>query len=168
MITILIFVGIVLFFLRKKDYWSAAIVPVIITAILWFMLFGGVLGNIINSNHSMYKSYDWLEASWNIRSVKFDSRVTGSFVIGTGSIDSVDYYYIFTHMGNGQWKKQRVKSIDTVIEETVDQPQLLQYRRTKHCNWYWKYFLGIENFMSIDTIYVLKVPKGSITEEYKL
>jgi len=162
-----ILVWLLLVFSNRKDAWNAAIWPILGTAAFWFFIGGSLVGNIINSNPSLYTTNDWLRGGWSIKSVKFDNRYTGSFFIWTGHIENHDYYYVFTDMGNNQWLKQKFPMEITYLREVDTQPRALEYLRTRSCNWYRKWFWGIDNFMDMSTTYVLEVPKGTIVEEYK-
>lgn len=155
-------------YIWRKKVLEGLIVASIVTLLVWFLIFGGILGNVINNTPSWYKTHNWLETSWDIKSSAFEVRNSGSFILWTANFEQHDYYYVFTYMGNNQWKKQRIRVEDTLISEVATQPRLLQYRQTRQCDWYWKWFLGLENFMDITTVYVLEVPKGTIVEKYTL
>lgn len=160
-------VWLILVYINRKDIWNAAIWPVVGALIFWFLIGGGLVGSIIRDNPSLHTKHDWLKGGWNIKSVKFDTRYQGSFILGTGSFEHRDYYYVFTDMGNGQWLKQKFPMETTYVKEVTTPPRALEYTRTMHSNWYKKWFFGIENFLDITTSYVLEVPIGTIVEEYK-
>jgi hypothetical protein len=162
---LVILVWLVLVFINRKDVYSAALWPIVGAVLFWF-IGGGIVGKTIQDNH-WCTTHDWLTSGWNIKSVKFDNRYSGSFFIWTGHLENRDYYYVFTDMGNGQWLKQRFPIETTYLKEVDTQPRALVYRRTSHSIWFKKWMFGLENFLDITESYVLEVPKGTIIEEYK-
>lgn len=163
---LVILVWFILVYVNRKDIWNAALWPILGALVFWF-LGGGMVGSVIQDNPSMHTTHDWLKGGWNIKSVKFDTRYQGSFVLGTGSIEHKDYYYVFTDMGNNQWLKQKFPMETTFIREVATEPRALAYRRTMHSQWFKTWMWGLENFLDITESYVLEVPKGTIIEEYK-
>ena len=152
---------------NRKDFWNALIWPIVAALVFWFMVGGAFVGGVLRSNPKWLDQHDWLSHGWDIKSVKFDSAYKGAFVLGTGSFERQDYYYVYTYMGNNTWQKQRFLIAETFIRETDTPPRALAYRRTFHSNWYKKWFWGIENFLDIKEFYILEIPKGSIIEEFK-
>jgi hypothetical protein len=53
----------------------------------------------------------------NIHSLKNSNDVSGSFVLGSGSIEQVEYYYYYYKDVNGYFKRGKKEVIRTVIEE---------------------------------------------------
>ena len=53
----------------------------------------------------------------NVHSLKNSNDVRGSFVLGSGSIEQVEYYYYYYKDGNGYFKRGSKEVNSTVIEE---------------------------------------------------
>ena len=164
---IIILVWLIVIFLCRKSILAMAIWPLVVAIIFWFLIGGGVVGSIISSNPNWYSTTDWLIGGWEIKSVKFDTRYKGAFFLGTGSIESHDYYYVFTAMNDGKWMKQKFPMESTYIKEVSTPPRALEYTRTVNCAWYKKWLWSIDNFLPMITLYTLEVPVGTIVEEYK-
>jgi hypothetical protein len=163
---LIILFWLLLVYINRKDIYNAILWPIIGALIFWY-IGGNIAACIIQDNPSMYTKHDQLTSSWNIKSVKFDTRYIGSFVLGTGSIEHRDYYYVFTDMGNNQWLKQKFPMETTFIKEVTTEPRALAYRRTIYSQWLKTWMWWLENFLDTTESYVLEVPKGTIIEEYK-
>lgn len=165
---VILAVYLILVYTNRKDITNAIIWPILLTLIFWFIVGGCLVGSIIRDNAQYVKRYERLDQNWSIKSTKFDSKYHGSFILGTGSIEREEFYFVFTDMGGGRWLKQQFPMKDTYIVETSTPPRALAYHTIGHSDWHRFWFWGIENFLDISYKYVLEVPKGSIIEEYKL
>lgn len=121
-----------------------------------------------------------------IISLKSDKSIKGAFVLGSGSIEEVDYYYFFIKdtVFNG-YKKHKIRSLETLIVEKDTVPTFIQNKLLKVITT--KYLLGEDkieeeysNYGDIKNILtgvriskkfkyknILIVPKGVITKNVK-
>ena len=60
----------------------------------------------------------------NIQSLKNSNDIQGSFVLGTGSVDQVEYYYYYYKDINGYFRRGKKQVENTVIEEREGTPHI--------------------------------------------
>lgn len=119
--------------------------------------------------------YENEEQSVNITSIKSDKSIQGSFVLGTGSVRSVDYYYFFRKDEdfNG-FVKSRVPVDESIIVEKDTVPHIVVKRILKTTTWLddrkiWRGYVDTKVSKIPDKIdskykYIIFVPKGVITD----
>jgi hypothetical protein len=121
-----------------------------------------------------------------IVSLKSDKSLKGGFVLGSGSIEEIDYYYFFIKdtLYNG-YKKHKIKSLETLIIEKDTTPTFIKNKaakvktikylfgedkiETEYYNYGGinQFLTGIEIPKKIKYINILIVPKGVITKNIK-
>ena len=104
----------------------------------------------------------------NIYSLKNDSEISGSFILGSGSIDESEVYLYFYKTKEGYVRGEKLVS-DTYIKEVEGEPAALyciyQYTRSRFGFFNKDYY---KNKTMHNGKYVLRVPKGTIVQEFKV
>jgi len=96
------------------------------------------------------------------------SEQSGSFILGSGSIDN-NFYYTFYEKHHNQYRLRKILTDDVVIEYTEDNPRYeVTYERMLHyteVEFGWNWF----SFADTDTVSkILYIPENSIIKNYKL
>lgn len=104
------------------------------------------------------------QESISIVSLKQNDRTEGSFFLGSGSIEGVEYYLYFRNLGDSRYKRGKVKASETIIEEGFQENPKLSWTRVRgKTNW----FIRVEH-VDRQEDYTLHVPKGTIIKQFKL
>jgi hypothetical protein len=88
---------------------------------------------------------------WDIYSIERETSLSGSFFLGTGSIDSVEYFFTWQDRGDGGMILVKIRRTEAVIFESDEKPHLERWRE--------------ENGYGVYRFYV---PKGTVLREFKL
>lgn len=112
--------------------------------------------------HVKSEEYDRIDHRAQIFSLKMNDRVSGQFVLGSGSIDSKSVYSFYVKDSDGFYKLMSQPANATRIKEVSDEPQLfyqtIYYRIPGWlCPW---------GRSQSETNYDLFVPKGTIIEQF--
>lgn len=99
-------------------------------------------------------------------SVKDSNALEGSFVLGTGSINQVEYYTFYREWGNG-YKKEKVPVKDSVVFEENDKVAELIVMKKVYKE-PWMNYVGLILTGQRKNEYELHVPKGTIIREFSL
>ena len=102
--------------------------------------------------------------SHKIVALKDNKGSKGSFLLGSGYIEDELYYYYFEETNEGLKKKKLIAS-DCYIKYD-DNPRVIEYTHTGYKKAY-HYIYGTPEVIH-GTYYVIYVPKGSITSEFKI
>lgn len=94
-----------------------------------------------------------------IVSLERDSNIKGSFILGTGSIEEIDYYYMYNNLKNNTYKLFKLPCKEYIIRETDE--VLPGIRKVKITKTFWKFYLIEEENEKI-----INVPKGTIIKEF--
>ncbi len=98
-----------------------------------------------------------------IESLGNDKYTEGSFMLGSGSIETIDYYFFYVNTING-YKRLKTPVCDTYIIETDNKrPEYIQVYNT------WDdedMFLKV--FLDDVTYRILYVPKNTIIKDFKV
>ena len=101
-----------------------------------------------------------------IYSASLEDALRGSFVFGSGSIDSVDKYSTFIKSGNGKRKFTFDAADVTVIEKAGVVPHIVvQYEQP--VNSWWTKFVAMTEPRNHKTIEMV-VPEGSVTTQFNI
>lgn len=94
--------------------------------------------------NSIYEKHDLL-------SIKTDDRYSGSFILGCGSINNIDYYFFYYKEYDGGIQKMRMPCYRTLIYE-VDSSPYVEFRKV------------LRDIIDVK----IYVPKNTIIREFKL
>lgn len=152
-----------------------------VVVLLSFNLFLFMIGGLILEGTSAGLSYEDRSYEINIYSLRSEEQVSGSFVIGSGTIDSREYYYFFRDHGDNAFIRGKVRASSTpIIEDDHQDPHLLQERRVVSSFNPWfvgpgayfrgeDYYLGrTEGFRGQILRNTLIVPEGTIVQEFRV
>lgn len=98
-------------------------------------------------------------------SLKSNSELNGSFILGTGVINERSYYYFYYQTADGGMKLDKVGTNDAVLYETTGTPHIEDWGRFEDFYKYDTLVKADAKFWSCDCSYKLYIPKGTITEK---
>ena len=107
---------------------------------------------------------EYSSVSHKIVALKDTKESKGSFILGSGYIDEELYYYYFEETSEGL-KKRKLRASDCYIKYD-DNPRVIEYTHTGYKKAY-HYIYATPEVIHV-TYYVIYVPKGSITNEFKV
>ena len=141
-------------------------IVVIYVVVLFGIFYLGIKYSVSDDKVVDQKLYD-------IVSLDRESKIHGSFILGTGSIDDVDYYYYYKKVGESSYKLERARALDIVIEESNDvTPQVKVSNKIIRSSF--KSFLnpaykeGPLNPTDEELKNTIVVPKGTIIKEFSI
>src|SRR5690606_4972966 len=97
-----------------------------------------------------------------IYSLRNDSSISGSFFLGSGSIDSTEYYYTFYKDKRGGYHRWKIPNYEATLFMDSNEPHAYYEKVTYECPWWIS--LPFKNTKS--TKIDLHVPKGTIIEKF--
>lgn len=100
---------------------------------------------------------------FKIVSVNNDKNINGSFVLGNGTINSTEYYYMMAKIDENKYIRYKANSNDSVIVESLESPHVICYINKIPEKFEWWLFDKID-FRS----YEIKVPPDTIIKEFNL
>ena len=102
--------------------------------------------------HSMnsYKMFAYDKVICEIVSLNRQSDIEGSFFLGTGRVESKEYYYFYTPTNKGYKLEKRSHERTYIVEDDSVSPCLKEVKETN--NWY--------------EYYVLVVPTNTVVKEF--
>lgn len=101
----------------------------------------------------------------NIHSLKNSNDVSGSFVLGSGNIEQVEYYYYYFKDINGYFKRGKKEVNRTVIEERANTTPHIEKKYTKSVS-----RTGVINSYSDSSLdeYKIVVPIGTVINKFEV
>ena len=108
------------------------------------------------------------DVPYEIYSINDNIGVDGRFHLGTGRIESKDYYYFYIKTDKGL-KVEKLDATNAYIQETDEVTPRVIYQYHKHIypEWYKKWFVIDPNPHGEVTI-IIKVPTNTVTTQYTL
>jgi len=95
---------------------------------------------------------------------KDNNNISGSFFLGTGSIEGDLYYYYYKEVGDGRYISGKISSYRCVINETDEVSPCIVSYKSEFGNKYWKLFSFPDKHFKSD----IYIPKNSIVRGFKL
>lgn len=149
-------------------FWPSFFVPA-----LFLGIFGGIIGGITSgsiegNDDPVAMGCIKREVSIPIISISRQSHLSGSFVLGTGGVNTVERYYVYIEKSLG-YKLVSFNTNHTYIVETDGQPRL--ERTDWECeqtlnNFLWYPYHGVRyNYGREEQLYV---PKNTILRKFEL
>jgi len=126
------------------------------------LLVGGVATGIVGSR---YPQHMVLTGAVPLVTLRNADGVAGSFFLGTGSVESVPYYFYYTPSGDGGYIQDRLRSSAgiTVYEEDRTDGALEVYERKfvdpSNARW------GMDGG---NVEYKFRIPRGSLKKQFRL
>jgi len=104
----------------------------------------------------------------NIISMRNNSKTEGSFFLGSGSINQVEYYFYFYKTKDGGIKRDKVSTRYATIHETNDKSPRVEWTMvTKAWPWWLKIYKSMSDIERLGDFRVY-VPEGTIIERFEL
>lgn len=106
------------------------------------------------------------DIAYEIYSINDNINVNGRFVLGTGYIESKNYYYFYINTDKGL-KAEKIEANNVYIQETDEvSPRIIyQYHKYIYPEWYKKLFVANSNPHG-DVTTIIKVPTNTVTTQY--
>lgn len=111
-----------------------------------FLLIGGIYGYTIND-------YD---VTYEISSIEDLSGIHGSFVLGSGTIDSTAMFAYYRKVPDGAYKLEMIPARQSLIYEDTETPYVVH-----HC-------IACSSEEAYRDSYKIHVPKGTIIKQFTL
>lgn len=100
-----------------------------------------------------------------IVSLKSSQTSSGSFIVGSGRIDSYDQYIFMRDLGDHRYLRDSIPVTNAILHETNQEKPNLKF--TKYIRYHKKTFWFPEIYgETVNKDYVLTVPDGTIIESY--
>jgi len=108
------------------------------------------------------------DVPYEIYSINDNIETNGRFFLGTGRIETTDYYYFYIKTDKGL-KVEKLAATNTYIQETDEITPRVVYQYHKHIypEWFRKWFIGDPNPHGEVTT-IIKVPTNTVTTQYTL
>ncbi|MFW6046949.1 MAG: hypothetical protein ACOCP4_04090 [Candidatus Woesearchaeota archaeon] len=106
------------------------------------------------------------EYMYNISSLHNNTEISGSFFIGSGSIDETEYYFTFVKIGDNTYKRKKFRTDDTyIIESNSGKPRVIKKTANMKLNDY-----ITPSWLTTITRpkYYMYVPEGTIIKDFRL
>lgn len=149
---------------KNEEKWTMTIVSVFVAPIICIVFLAFTHDLLDDSPNN--KKVETVINTLNIKSMKPTSNIRGSFVLGSGSIDTSDYFVTLVDVGNGYYRKMKFNVDSTVITESDGTPVVCEIE-SYDTNKLFTLLTGF-NFFNKTTIYSISIPKGSIIESYQV
>ena len=122
------------------------------------------IGPIIFFQFYTYDDYHKIEKhDWYIESLGNDKSLNGSFFLGSGSVNEIDYYYFYVNTTDGLSRLRRRVSKTYIIETDDRKPELvIIYDHYDDDDKFWTVADDTELH------YRLYVPKGTIIRDFSV
>lgn len=168
MLYIVLFIAISIGFYRDISFGDFDWLDVLVSVLFGFAVTGLLflitlpLVSVLTNN----LEYEYVQVSEEaVFGVNMASNTSGSFALGSGTIDSKPYYYFFKKSGDGL-QLSRANSFDTQLLEGDGIPRLTRYElRYKSRLAHWLLWV---NFWGGHIKYTLHVPRGTIITDYNI
>lgn len=108
------------------------------------------------------------DIAYEIYSINDNIEEEGKFVLGTGHVESTDYYYFYIKTDKGL-KVEKIDATNAYIQETDEvSPRIIyQYHKYIYPEWYKKLFI-VDSNPHGEVTTIIKVPTNTVTTEYIL
>lgn len=101
----------------------------------------------------------------NIHSLKNSNDISGSFVLGSGSIDQIEYYYYYYKDTNGYFKRGKKEVYKTVIEEKENTTPHIKIKKVHYISR--TRFVSEYSDSALEE-YKIVVPKGTVINKFEI
>ena len=104
-----------------------------------------------------------------ISSLNLNSSIKGDFFLGTGSIESKDYYYFMTNNTLG-YKIAKIEiTYNVYVREDEDKSPFIEFTKynTTKINWFGRLFFK-KSLYNKDGEIIIHVPKNSVIKRYNV
>ena len=161
-LAIIVFVVTLILCLNEGD----GIISSIIITLTFSIIVGLIFSPLFLSSNTFIPKEEkqYSSVSHKIVALKDTENSNGSFLLGSGYIKEELYYYYLEETNEGL-KERELRASDCYIKYD-DNPRVVEYTQTGFKKAY-HYIYAIPDFLS-ETYYVIYVPKGSITSEFKI
>lgn len=135
-------------------------------------ILGGIAGLVISLFVSFYVKSDLIMdkhgETKNIYAIADGNSVSGSFFLGSGYVDCVQYYYYYEQLDNNGFKQRKVRvEIATVFEHTDTTGYISAYKMVLPKG-HWAIGWSVLTEWDLKYVYEIHIPKGSIRNSFNL
>lgn len=160
---ILIVVGIAVLIYKSSDEIEATVFMTVILAVILFLVFFG-FGCI----KAKYEKSNVFGVTY-ISSISANSNVSGDFFLGSGTIDSKNYYYFVVNSDFGYQISKIEITNQVYLREDGDNNPFIEYTKYNctYQNWFSRIFFK-KSFFNEDREIIIHVPKNTIIKNYNV
>ena len=137
------------------------IIRIAIALTLTIMLFGFFIYGTINMINNMIKRQEYEYDNrfsendpkniFDLIAMEVGGGIEGSFFLGTGSIDSKEYFYFWIERKDGSMSRMSIKTNHVRVKYTDEHPRAIQTQFEDR---------------GIPSVWVLYIPRGSIVPQF--
>lgn len=178
LIILLTVLGLIIGFLRGTKYSDRSIIRLnMFFQSLGGLIIGAVSGFLVTLILSLFVKHDRVPVKVDrvdIHAMSDGSSLSGSFFLGSGSIDGREYYYYYETLDNGGFKQRKVPVDIAIIFEHADiENGRVEMFNTVLPDDHWAVgwaFRGCNcaNDLNLYKLYEFHIPKGSIKHKLDL
>lgn len=145
---------------NKRGFISAEVAAILIVLGVLVLAYLGIMANKNN--------YEIVEKDTKeLVTLQDNISVDGEFFIGTGNVDSQNYYYYMYSSGYGGLKQDKVPTKNSTvfyIENETDKPLIVEFEKD-----YKGFLSGIMNSLDSERkSYEIYIPKGSVLDDISI
>lgn len=131
-------------------------------------LFGCLMFPCIFENCSKKTEVRRENLNWPIYSLKENNEIRGNFFLGSGGINSTEYYYTFTKNERDGFSRWQINENNAIIYQDVKPGGQPYVSRQKIISKYSKIGFPWDKFEESFTSFDIHVPADTIIEKYKV
>lgn len=144
--------------------WVMGLIGIALFSLFAFMIWGGTLIFCQNTGQGVEVKRDW--QTQPIYSLRNTDGIEGRFTLGSGYVQTHEYYYMFGKQPDGGMYRMKLYANDCVLYQRNDTPhldwQLITYRYPKWAH-LWPNYIWTR-----DSKYNVIVPMNTIVEKFNI
>ena len=156
-----ILAGIIVGWKMASEMWEEHGVVISIPLFAVAVLFGFLLGGVISLGIGHFPPQHFTANGCSLVALKQKDGIQGSFFLGSGSIQDVQYYFYYRNLGNNTYRMGKEKVDNCVV---VEDGRKSKVWFTPEFNNRWWYLVGLP---SAQKAIEFHVPKGSISKDFR-
>jgi hypothetical protein len=154
-------IGAVFVFLYMAVNFNLDLKPMIVIMLAAGVIFS-VVAMVVAENSPVLENKEFITDT-PIYSIHMGDKISGTFFLGSGSVNSYTQYLFYKDSGTGGYVLDKVFTDGTVIFQDENNQPYLRRIETAQVD-----IKSGEHFGAYSYRYEIHVPKGTIVEEYKL
>ena len=163
-IIVFLLMGVLLYDIAYEYTLSTFLFNVALGSISWIFILGFVY--MITTEVVDYKEIEKPTTVIELSALKDGSSSSGNFFLGTGTIDSSQYYFYLTQNSKGlQQSKLKIDSDVYLKEDDSVKPNISKYNKVTDSKFV-KFMFGEQ--LTVESHTIITVPANSVTTEFKV
>lgn len=162
LVTLVVFI--IAYFINRGDYdmWYSIGMATGMAGFFSLLLFG-VFGQIYGRGLADYPA----ERYTTLVNLSDGAGVSGSFFLGSGTIDTTPVYMYYAQDNKGRYRLYHVNASQSYVTYTDETPTLVIHGKEMNDKWY-SLDTGFATPEYADDVYEFRVPRGSIKQNFNL